>query len=432
MPFNFFQNSIENGVNQLPNEQYRDLQQAFINEQWDNTATKFQIEEQDEIGTFTFHCVEAWIDYVVGMTSTGYKNGDDFRKLLFKDLDHECIRGRYYKFNDNYWIGDFTDKYDSITKSMSVRRCNNFLKVVDPENGNIFSIPCVVDYDMSSPSVQVSSSIITPNNHAIVMVQGNEDTNRLFNLNTRVILGGRPFKLNAFQNTLLPNLSKEYPLILYLDFYLDELQAKDDLINQIAFNGDYNYTISIDANDLEVTNGSEGQLTATVLLNGQEVNRNIIWETSNRLSVRIDSNGKYRIVGSPDTKSTITAYIEGNNNIFDSILIKVVNTNDFTPKIIVEPLFSIIRQYDSIEFSIQIAYGSEIITDLTNVEVSLSDTEDLLENNFISIIKEQSNFILTAKKITNVPQSIFIKVNNDLPNFYIEGILKIRVVSMFG
>lgn len=432
MPFNFFQNSIENGVNQLPNEQYRDLQQAFINEQWDNTATKFQIEEQDEIGTFTFHCVEVWIDYVVGMTSTGYKNGDDFRKLLFKDLDHECIRGRYYKFNDNYWIGDFTDEYDSITKSMSVRRCNNFLKVVDPENGNIFSIPCVVDYDMSSPSVQVSSSIITPNNHAIVMVQGNEDTNRLFNLNTRVILGGRPFKLNAFQNTLLPNLSNEYPLILYLDFYLDELQAKDDLINQIAFNGDYNYTISIDANDLEITNGSEGQLTATVLLNGQEVNRNIIWETSNRLSVRIDSNGKYRIVGSPDTESTITAYIEGNNNIFDSILIKVVNTNDFTPKIIVEPLFSIIKQCDSIEFSIQIAYGSEIITDLTNVEVSLSDTEDLLENNFISIIKEQSNFILTAKKITNVPQSIFIKVNNDSPNFYIEDILEIRVVSMFG
>ena len=35
------------------------------------------------------------------------------------------------------------------------------------------------------------------------MVQGNEDVYRLFKLNTRYILGGRPFKLLSYQNAIM-------------------------------------------------------------------------------------------------------------------------------------------------------------------------------------------------------------------------------------
>ena len=66
------------------------------------------------------------------------KNGDDFRQLAFRSIEHPCVRGRYYYFEDNYWLGTFTDEHDSIAKTMVVRRCNNFMRIVDPENGAIF------------------------------------------------------------------------------------------------------------------------------------------------------------------------------------------------------------------------------------------------------------------------------------------------------
>ena len=40
MPFNQFQLSIDTGILESPNDHYRNLTQAFQDEQWDNTSTK--------------------------------------------------------------------------------------------------------------------------------------------------------------------------------------------------------------------------------------------------------------------------------------------------------------------------------------------------------------------------------------------------------
>ena len=55
MPFNQFQLSIDTGILESPNDHYRNLAQAFQDEQWDNTSTKTPekdgvILEQDGIG----------------------------------------------------------------------------------------------------------------------------------------------------------------------------------------------------------------------------------------------------------------------------------------------------------------------------------------------------------------------------------------------
>ena len=242
MAFDFFENAVEIGAISSSKDHYKDDAQALINDQWENTIAVEEIEEQDFLGnldTFTFHTTEAWLNTIVGLSTTGSKESFDFVQLIFRWLGHSRINGRYYKFHDNYWIEYNDDRIGSAISHVSVRRCNNYLKIQDPlNNGAIYSIPCVVGYDMASPSARVTNDIITPNNHATIMVQENATTQRLFKTNTRFILSGRPFKLYGYQNATnqFPNAPNNGSL-MELDLYLDELWDEDDLENGVAWNG---------------------------------------------------------------------------------------------------------------------------------------------------------------------------------------------------
>lgn len=246
MAFSFFENAINSGAQQMPNEMYRDLEQEFINMQFCNTSAKTTVQEQDGIGIDTYHDIEVWIDSTVADTTTGLKDSNDFNKLFFRDINHEVVRGLMYKFDNNYWIVNNFSKYSGLAQQCGIRRCNNRLKIVDPINGELQVIPCCVDYDMTSPSAQTSRYIITPNNHATVIVQGNDLTLRLFKTNTRYILSGRPFKLLAYQNAVEYSEEEQQTTLLYLDLYLDEIHDGDDLENGIADNGEFNILPSTD------------------------------------------------------------------------------------------------------------------------------------------------------------------------------------------
>lgn len=242
MAFDFFENSVDLGAVPLPKQMYRDDIQAVINQEWENTTAVEAIQEQDysiNFDSFTFHETEAWLNTIVGLSTTGSKETLDFVQLIFRCLDHPRLMGRYYSFHDNYWIEYNDDRTGSAIAHISVRRCNNWLRIRDPENGGkVYSIPCVVGYDMASPSARVTNDIITPNNHATVIVQENATTKRLFKTNARFILSGRPFKLYGYQNATeqFPNTDNPSSL-MELDLYLDEIWAQDDLENGIAWNG---------------------------------------------------------------------------------------------------------------------------------------------------------------------------------------------------
>ena len=226
-----------------PNGYYRDLTQEFINAQWYDTSAKTPenggaLLEQAAIGSDEYNEIEAWVKPTVATTSTGLKDTRDFLQFIFKDINHVVDRGRMYRFDSDTWLVHDSGIFDGLPKAVGVRRCNNYMRIKDGDT--IFSIPVIVDYDMASPSAQVSTPIITPNNHAVVMVQGNEDVYRLFKLNTRYILGGRPFKLLSYQNAInAAGMSK--PTLLYLDLYLDEAHAGDDIENQLADNSSIDY-----------------------------------------------------------------------------------------------------------------------------------------------------------------------------------------------
>lgn len=431
MSLPYFENALSGGYLQTPNDYFRDLQQAAIDNLFDCTSARYTVQEQDAIGASTYHDVDVWLDYIVGTTSSGVKQGADFTQLMFRDIEYPVFQGLYYIFDNNYHISYFYNRYDGLEKALAVRRCNNAMRIVDPENGSIFSIPCVIDYDMTSPSQQVSSYIITPNNHAVVMVQGNKDTLRLFKLNTRYIFNGRPFKLLAYQNALLQDLSNQNPTLLYLDLYLDEIHDKDDIENGLAYNGEYIYNIQIDADNMELSNGVKGNLSATITLNGEEVKRNVLWASSNEDAVLINVAGGYTIIGSSGSSATITATLDGNPNVSSTITIQVVDSQVVKPLILINPAFNKIRQFESIDFSIEVMYGSTLLVP-QNITLSLSETEQVLSNQYLTITQSGSQYIITANTVTTTPQILYVSAQNASPDFQITTQFTLNVVSMLG
>lgn len=238
MALPFFDAGVASGIaSPSPNNDMREMLQEYVNDQWENSTAIVKLQEQAALGSSVYNEVEAMIASVRDLITTGLMVSRDFIKVFFKDFTHNVFKGRYYKYEDNYWMIDDISPYEGVAPLISLRRCNNALRIIDPTSGNIFSAPCVVDYDMTSPMAQTSKYLITPNNHATIQVQANTDTMRLFKLNTRYIISGRPFKLLAMQNALIHDDTLKNPTVLYLDLYLDELHDEDDLTNGIADNG---------------------------------------------------------------------------------------------------------------------------------------------------------------------------------------------------
>lgn len=425
MSLRFFNNIINSQIDTVPDKMYRNLQQEFIDMQWDNTTALYTVKEQRDIGSSYYDDLEVWLVPTVADTSTGLKDVRDFNKLIFRDINHKVKRGLMYKFDNCYWIVHSYSEYDGVVQDCGIRRCNNSLKIKDPKNGAIFSIPCVVDYDMAASTVKVSKYILTPNNHAVIMVQGNEDTLRLFKTNTRFILSGRPFKLYGYQNAVDYDIDSPTTL-LYLDLYLDEFRDGDDLELGIAENGTYNYDIFINSQDLTLLNGATGKLTANVLLNNVEVERNVIWESANSDVVEIDTDGNYNVIGDINDSTTITAFIEGNKNVYDFITITIGDTSNIV-NIVLQPDFSVIRQYESIDFNIEVYYNGEL---LNNEDLNISAQ---IESNIISIYKKNNNsYMLTSNSISDIPQRLIITASCNNPSFNKTETLEIKAVSMLG
>ena len=427
MALTYYLNSLDGHMTEQPNEYYRGLQQAFYDAQWDNTAAKTKVLMQDYIGSKHYHPVEVWINKAIGNTTTFMKNGEDFRQLLFRDIDQKVSRGYMFMFEDNVWLADFWNPSQGLAADILVRRCNNCLNIVDPDNGAVFTIPCVVDYDLTSPTPLINSYILTPNSHANVYVQANEDTLRLFKLNKRFLLNGRPFKLYSYQNLLNESLHLPQPPVLYLDLYLDELHARDDVEHNLADNGEFVYTVAINAQAMNLVAGATGKLDVVVTLNGVETTRDIEWASSDVTIVNIDETGAYQVLGTVGQTATVTATLKGNDVVKAEVVFTVVDAADITPVITLNPAFDKIRQHESIETTVQVEYNGQMYIPET-IQVSMSQEA----KKYLTVQQNgnQNQLVFTCIAISTEPQTVTIQASSE--NFEAEQQFQINCVSMFG
>lgn len=390
------------GLAMTPNSKYRNDIQALVNSQWDNTTVQYDVGEETEIGSFEFNPIAVYINHVVEETSTGRKNGDDFRKLIFKDIIQENgssdrnTRGLLYQFDDNFWITTFTDNYNSVSEAVVVRRCNNLAKYVDENTGDIISIPCILDYTPTSPSPKYMEDIVTPDNHVVMIVQGNKETIK-WKQNKRFIFNGRPFKITGYNNYMQNSYIDQDTTILYIDLYLDEIQPSDDIENNVANRYEHTFSIMIQDGEFEVVQGGSGRLQAIVMRDNEQLSIPLQWWAVPSESATIDENGNYQISADVELGSKIEFHVATSQykTVQDEAICTVVETVAEKKEIVITPVFTQVRQGN-----VQIFEPMLMINGIKqNVDITV--TAAGVKQGYYTLSKSDNTYALTCIKPTS-------------------------------
>lgn len=397
---------------------YMDHMQALINDRWDNTTSLLTIKEEEPFGSFEFRDIEVHIIHALDKT-TGKKQGDDFREIVFKDLNRTVELGSCYYFDDNYWLSINLDEENRVSKNIFNRRCNNVLRYRDSEDGHIVEIPCILDYDATSPQQQVDNDIITPNNKIQIIVQGNEKTHK-FIQNYRFIFTDRVFKITGFNNYMWEsNLDRNAPL-LYLDAYLDEKSPYDDFENGVAYNEELNYSLTLDTSSINQIKGYSTQLTANVLLNNNIVQRTVNWYSSNKNVVSVNEEGVIVLVGNVGEQATITAQLGENTEVISTVEVTIVENAVDSYEIRLTPFVEQVRQNQTIQFRADL-YKNNV---KQNIIIDLQASGANIEAYDIEILGDNT-FNLKCNNISKIPLLLKFDAQVYQQNFMI------RLVSMF-
>lgn len=333
----FFNNYMK-GYAESPNDSWRNLQQATITSLFEDTTIKRTILEEKTPFNQEYQEIEVWIGTVTDSTTNTEKDSNDYRALYFEDCNHDVGRGLYYQYENNYWIVyDSSTDLESIS-NVKIRRCNNRLKWIDKNSGELFDYPCIIEYTLSATQPSVTADITTIGGRVSIIVQGNEKTRKI-KKNTRFIFGEQAYKFNNWNNYMMTDYDAKTAPLLFMDFTVDTNQPTDDLENGIADSTEYKYMIKILEEDFSQTKGFTGKLNAIVTLNGQEVERNIIWKSEDENIIFVNNEGNYALVGENGQKCKIYACIE-NSNICSFITIEIEENIIEKSDIVIDPLIT--------------------------------------------------------------------------------------------
>jgi len=320
-----------------PSEYWKESLQALSNNTFENASDVFTVQEEQTFGALDWSSdLTVRITHVFSDRQTGEKLGDDFRNLIFPDLTRTCVLGQRYSFDSNYWITTNTDKYKYPTISAVIRRCNNVLKNYDSD-GVLHTEPCIIDYTVRSVDFDFNQNIIIPDGHTTIIIQGNDWT-KTFKLNQRFMFGGQAWKctyLNNYQRT--STLDEDSVNIIRMVLMKDSIDtANDNVTENIPNENQYVYTISIDQTDFEGNVDDTGTITASIFLNGELVDKDITFTSSDTDIATINStSGAYTLIAEGDV--TFTATMTDNSLISDSVNVTVTASVVDTYQVIISP-----------------------------------------------------------------------------------------------
>lgn len=278
--------------------------QGFLNDQFYNAPDIYTIQEEVVLGSNSFSDVVVRVNRAIN-SSTGEKLGDDFKLILFPDLNHATGLGYKYYFDNNYWIVVFSEIFKNIAASCMVRRCNNVLRWID-EDGNYYTEPCAIDYVISRPRDESgSANPVTPQGMIDVYAQGNIRT-RTIKENQRFLFGPpnnrRAFKifgdgLRTFlnQNTMDDTSANMLKFNMGGNYVNPET---DDLVNGIADGKKFVFSLSLSPSSISGSVGSTYQLIPNLTLNGIVSTKPLSYYSSSSSIATVSSSGIVTLVSS--------------------------------------------------------------------------------------------------------------------------------------
>jgi len=222
----------------------------------------------------------------------------------------EIKRGDLINWDGGNWliISEIGQKRYSYYKGI-IQKCNYNIKF--NFQGTIKEFPAIVDSKVFDTETNQFFSV--PAGKIVVTIQDNADSTNIA-LNQRFIKMKQAWKVSGIDRT------KNGLLMLYCD--LDTIIPTDDLENEIANAGDYIYTLEITSGDsASIQEGNTLQLTTQVKLNGNTVEKEVIYSSDNSSIATVDENGLVTAISAGEC--IITASLAENPSVYDTISITV-------------------------------------------------------------------------------------------------------------
>ena len=301
-----------------PKQTYVDLFQQTLNDQFYNSTDWWIIKEEGTFGSNIYSDSEVRISHVIN-AETGLKLGDDWKTLLFKNINQELELGKRYTFDGNVWLTINIERIKNLTGTCTIRRCNNTMRWIDEATGAYYEEPCAIEYMVKEARDYATggSPFITPGGFLKVTMQFNDTSNKI-RQNQRFLFGNPEhwvcYKvigsgINDFRND--QTYDNESAKILILDLSANFVNPQlDDIVNGIGDVYTNVYTIALNRTSAEGAVGASLSLHASVTYNRDSATRTIIWESSDSTIATVNSSGVVTFV--KVGTCTITATIEGN------------------------------------------------------------------------------------------------------------------------
>lgn len=283
-----------------PKNQYTDLFQRTLNEQFYNSTNWWTIEEETYVGSAEYADMDVRIAHVIN-AETGLKLGDDWKTLLFKERDHEAELGKQYRFDDNTWLTINTEIIKNLTATCTIRRCNNTLRWIDEATGKYYEEPCCIEYLVKEPRDYATqgSPFITPGGFLHIEMQFNDRSN-LIKENQRFLFGNPNhwtcYKvigtgINDFRN--ITTYDNQSARILTLDLVANMVNPElDDIVNGLADVYTNLYVVTLSSASAQANVGDTLWLTSSTTYNGDSVEREMEWTSSDsRIATVSGSSG---------------------------------------------------------------------------------------------------------------------------------------------
>lgn len=356
-------------TNLTSKESYINDFRANLYDEFSDASDVWTIQEESPFASGNFEDVVVRINHVID-SDTGEKRGDDFKKILFKELDHFTQPGQQYQFDDNYWLTYNTESIKSLTADALVTRCNNTFRWID-DDGSLNEVPCAIT-DIIKQTRDYStagSSLVIPAGFFEILCQFNEKSNKI-KANQRFLFGNPDhwfcFRVHGagIQNyrnlKTFDNMSPGIIRVIVGANFINK--QTDDLVRGIA---DFNksvYSLSINNQNVIGNIGRKIQMTSTLLLNGQTTTKSLTWSSDNENVAKINPDtGLLTMINIGGCE--IMCSLTDNPAVFSAIIVTCSGSPVSDYEVVITPNQNYILQGDTQVFDVRLWLNGVVQSD---------------------------------------------------------------------
>ena len=279
----------------------------------DKVVERFEIQKDDSLegkDVIIKDDDEVYQERIVVQNHGSMVNQTLYDKKIHFYRNSKIQRGSLIEFEDKEWIV-VTKIYDNLAyKTSSIVEVNSYLNLLI--DGEINEIPIVVEPRVNSLNLDSNEYLEMPSGYVRVRTSNNELSKNINRDQVYKIGERNNWRINDIDDISEPGL-----LVMEIE-YSQESQPE------------YEFTIELENNEIELETNSEYQTNATVKVNDETVeDADLVYESSNESIAAVDEDGlvtTYEELGEVE----ITVRLASDESVYETLGINVVEESEVT------------------------------------------------------------------------------------------------------